>query len=220
MTVSVHSDLDRCLAWVVLCDYDGWLGEPSPSGLQRVLNGAQARAALTDPSFPCWRIFGPLDQQEFYGPIVARTGRPSLSIKWATAMELLHFSLDEAMADLQALMRGWYEVHELTTVQMVGDPFSINGDGEPDLKGFWRAFAARPGMFLGSGSGVALQQFLTGMDRGGDYLGLPVLPKVRDIVNRIEERSEAAYGSRFGAYRVYGQGAQELLGWAGIVAHS
>jgi len=133
-------------------------------------------------------------------------------------LELLHLSMAKAMADLKALMLSWFETRGIETAETVGNALFIDSNDQPKAESFWYAFSLRPGMFLGSLSGVALQQFLIGMDRGGDWLGLPVVPKVRDIVKGIEDRSEKAYGSRFGAYRAYeqGAGAQELLAWVGL----
>ncbi len=45
-------------------------------------------------------MWGPLDDPEFWQPIVARTGHPTLSIKWATALKLLYFSSEDAHAEL------------------------------------------------------------------------------------------------------------------------
>jgi len=71
-------------------------------------------------------------------------------------------------------------------------------------------------MFLQESSGWALHAYMTGLDRGGDWIGAPELPGVRELVQTIEEESVEAYGSTFGAYRVYCHEPEALLAWAGI----
>ena len=188
--------LDACLAYAVLNNPDDWLGTPSPTALQVFLLGAKQRAAVTDPSLPMWRIFGPLDEPEFDKPLLKRTGHPTLSIRWPTALELLHFSMSDAMAEL---------LH-LVGARFFDDSLTLPGPNpyDWDKADFWRHFARRPAMFIGSGSGERLGWYLAGLQKGGDWLGLPLDPE--------------ADGSEFGAYRVYDSpgGATTLLGWAGI----
>ena len=213
------TDLESCLAWVILQDAEDWLGAPSPRALETVLLGASARAQLVQPDLHRWKIFGPLNDREFYRPIVARTGHPTLSIRWASALEFLYFSMAEAMAELRRLIRGWVEAHGLREEKRVGSPFREHRISGPDTDEYWRRMAKRPGMFLGDSTGEALHHYLIGMTRGGDWLGLAEVPRARQIVDNIEGRSQAAYGSPFAGYRVYGEeGVQELLSWAGIEA--
>lgn len=206
--------LRDCLAYAVLEDHESWLGAPSPSCLSTLLAGAAARAALVGRAMPTWRVYGPLETRAFYLPLVARTGHPTLSIKWATAMELHHFSLAEAMRELAALIRTWVERHGLDEEDELVSGFA---DRRAGLDGHLSALARRPGMFLGQTSGWMLRCYLTGMDRGGDWLGLPALSRLRAVVDGIERRSEESYGSKFAAYRVYEQEPAELLAWVGIV---
>jgi hypothetical protein len=203
--------LRGCLAYAVLGDYETWLGTPSPSCLSVFLNGAEARACLLEQALPAWRVYGPLEIPEFYLPLVARTGHPTLSIKWATAVELSHFSLVEAMCEIRTAVEAWVRVHGLVTDEIVhgfADPAGLNG--------LLKKLATRPALYLGLHSRWALRCFLAGMDRGGDWLGLPPLPGLRAVVDGLEERSEESYGSRFAAYRVYETSPSELLGWVGV----
>ena len=116
---------------------------PSPRALQTLLSGSLQRATLVEPSLPSWRIFGPLDAPAFWKPIVARTGHPTLTIKWAGALELLHFSNDEALDELCRLMVEFDE-EAVDTGQTVGSPRTYGVDQ------FWSDLRRRPGMFIGS----------------------------------------------------------------------
>lgn len=204
--------LRDCLAYAVLCEYETWLGAPSPSCLSVFLNGAATRAGLLGQPVPTWRVYGPLEIPDFYMPLIARTGHPTLSIKWATAMELCHFSLAEGMSELRMAMETWVQLHGLVTDELE------HGFVDPaGLEGLLKKIARRPGMYLGRQSSWMLRCFLAGMDRGGDWLGLPPLPRLRAAVDGLEERSEKSYGSKFAAYRAYEESPTELLGWIGVV---
>ena len=215
MDQKLEPSLQDCLAYEVVENYETWLGVPSPSCLVDFLFGAAVRAGLTAQLVPNWRVYGPLENPEFYLPLVARTGRPTLSIKWAKALELYHFSLDESMRELRNLMREWVQLHGLVTEDSLE-----TGVGESEhragLHDLLRKLARRPGMYLGANSGWALRCFLAGIDRGGDWLGLPTLPGLRAVVDGIEQASEETYGSRFAAYRVYEGSPSHLLAWVGI----
>jgi hypothetical protein len=87
--ISPLLSLDNCLAYVVLGDHANWLGTSSPTALKIFLDGAALRAELVSATISAWRIHGPLELPEFYLPIVARTGHPTLSITWPTALEFL-----------------------------------------------------------------------------------------------------------------------------------
>lgn len=202
--------LDACLAYAVLNNPDDWLGTPSPTALQIFLLGAKQRAAFTDPSLPMWRIFGPLDEPEFDKPLLKRTGRPTLNIRWPTALELLHFSMSDAMAELLHLVGARFSDDSLTLPGP--NPYDWN------KADFWRHFARRPAIFIGSGTGRHLGWFLAGLQKGGDWLGLPPDPEADAIIEAIHQHSKKSYGSEFGAFRVYDHsgGAKTLLGWAGI----
>jgi len=60
-------------------------------------------------------------------------------------------------------------------------------------------------------SGWRLYCFLHGMKRGGDWLALPDLPRLSEIVDDLSRQSRESYGSDFAAYRVYD--APGLLEW-------
>jgi hypothetical protein len=169
------------------------------------------RAALTGSNVAQWCIHGPLEIPEFYLPLVARTGHPALTIRWATALQFLHFDLEDASLELLRLIRDWHASPRseppALAEQAPDPPF-------PDLRMMLGTLARRPGMFLGSNEGWSLRCYLHGMAAGGDWLGLPELFDLRYIVDLIEGRSFESYGSRFAAYRVYS--ATPLLAWAGI----
>jgi hypothetical protein len=206
-------DLRNCLAYTVVCDPAAWLGDPSPSALQLFLAGTALRVSLTGADVSEWRVFGPLDQSAFYLPLVARTGHPTLSIRWSTALELHHFALPDAMAELKTLLE---QADPSAFPDLVLPLRRRWPDRSPEtLIGLLRRLAGRPAMFLGRASGWGLRSYLAGMDRGGEWLQLPLLPGLRDVVDAIENQSLASYGSPFAGYRVYDDPAQ-LLAWAGI----
>jgi hypothetical protein len=81
---------------------------------------------------------------------------------------------------------------------------------------FWADFVKRPAMYRGDETGWTLYCFLAGMYRGGDWLELPEMPRLRAVVDRIGSRSAGAYGSGFAAYRLYE--AKSLLEWCGFAS--
>ena len=213
MTMPSTDWLKECLAYEVVCDAPHWLGEPSPVNLQSFLFGAEERAVLSGSGIERWKIFGPLCEPSFDAPILQETGHPTLTIRWARALELIHFSMFSALADLRQRIEQWYCEHEPDTTSYSGviRPISVEN--------LFEEMTARPGMFLGTNSGVSLQQYLLGATVGGDWLGLPQVQRFTEVRDKIEQRSVEAYGSHFAAYRVYrdNQGAAELLiKWAGI----
>lgn len=201
--------LDACLAYAVLNNPDDWLSTPSPMALDIFLAGARHRADVTDPSLPMWRIFGPLNEPEFDKPLLKRTGHPRLNIRWPTALELLHFSMSDAMAELLHLVRKRFSDPSLKL------PGPYSRCEHPDV---WRDFARRPAMFIGNGSAKRLGWYLAGLQKGGDWLGLPPDPEADAIIEAIHQRSKQSYGSEFAAFRVYDSpgGATTLLSWAGV----
>lgn len=207
--------LSDCLAHAVVEDCQGWLGVSSTLAVQTCLSGVRDRAFLLDPSLPCWKIWGPLDDPAFWRPLVARTGHPTLSIKWATALEMLYFSSEDALAELLRLMRDYPLAQSLLGIRTVREACTLDDENDFGIGRFWAALRERPGAFLGSACGRALHHYLIGLDRGGDWLGLPTLPGLRHVLDTIESQSEDCYGSKFAAYRIYEhEGAAELLGWA------
>jgi len=214
MTTDQRHGLDDCLAYVATRDDEDWLGLPSPNLLQALLDGTSLRADLTRHRCSTWRIYGPLNEERFYQPLVARTGHPTLSIRWATALELYHFSMPAAMRELEQLIRGWSPADHPGADAVFEPVESPNPDR--DLRDILRKLARRPGIFLNESSGWALHAYMTGLDRGGDWIGAPELLGVRELVQTIEERSVESYGSTFGAYRVYSHDPETLLAGAGI----
>jgi len=210
MELDSPNPLQECLAYAATTDYRGWLGTPSPRALQALLIGAEDRVAFTKAEIPSWKVTGPLNDRAFYFPLVARTGRPSLSIRWSTALEILYYSLDDAMRELQTLLEAWASSHPLPAIS------TIAARPAASLSTHLSHLAQRPGMYLGNTSAWLLHCYLVGLSRGGDWLRLPPLPEVGPIIAAIEQRSESAYGSRFAAYRVHERNPEELLSWAGI----
>jgi hypothetical protein len=184
------------------------LGSSSPVDLDAFLAGAQLRAGLTTPTLQSWRIFGPLRDPDFSRPLVARTGHPTLTIRWAHALQFFHFRSDDAMAELKGLVHNWFASGKVDATDIVGQVCP----GEPDPAGaFWTSFLKRPGMYLGDTNGWTLHCFLQGMARGGAWLGLPELPRLREILVELTSQSFDAYGSEFAAFRVYN--APDLIAW-------
>lgn len=200
-----------CLALEVARSYNGWLGTPSPSGLQALLSGAEERVRYSKARVPEWNVWGPLNDPNFFMPIVALTGHPTLSVRWAGAIELIHFSLQEAMADLRGRLEAW-----TAATAPKSDEVICSSNSMPSLREHLAHLARRPAMYLGQNSAWLLHCYLTGLDRGGDWLRLPPFPELREVIDRIEGKSYHAYGSPFGAYRIYEQEPAELLLWAGI----
>jgi hypothetical protein len=207
-------EIDNCLAYTVLHHPDEWLGSPSTSYLQALLIGAELRAAVLQTELAGWRVYGVLDEPEFYGQFVAATGRPMLTIKWATALAMTHFSLAEGFAKLRDEAMAWHRLHGVTDDRSIHPWESQAGTPNQIADLFWSRLAERPGVFLGDTRGWSLFCFLNGMDRGGDWLGLPEMPRLREVLDRISSSSKRAYGSTFAAYRVYD--APALLEWAGL----
>jgi len=217
MTLDVpnHPELRSCLAHAILADPERWLGEASPSALQAFLSGAQLRAELSATPVATWRIFGPLNDAEFYSPLVARTGNPDLTIRWASALELVHFSMADAMTELRSQIANWFDERGFDPLPSVGGPSRTVPPNET-LRSVLARLARRPGMFLGEASSWRLQCYLAGVDRGGDWLLLPPVEGLREIIDGIAAHSRDSYGSNFGAYRIYSQAPADLLAWVGI----
>jgi hypothetical protein len=203
--------LNRCLAYEVLRTPDEWLLIPSPHALEALVQGAQDRARFTGTNVSRWRITGPLDEPSFYLPIVAQTGHPTLSIRWAGALELIHFSMRDALADLRSRLETWASGFDPTSSSSA----SIPSDGR-SLQELLSGLAARPAMYLGRQSASLLYCYLNGLVRGGDWLALPPLPEATQIFRELQEQSIAHYGSHFGAFRVYEGMPSTLLEWVGI----
>jgi len=112
------------------------------------------------------------------------------------------------MAELKTLVTQWFDAGRFDVDERVG-VFDAS-DTDP-CETFWTSFVRRPAMYLGGVSGWRLYCFLHGMRRGGDWLGLPPLPRLSEIVDELATQSREAYGSDFAAYRVYD--APGLLEW-------
>lgn len=209
-----EAEIRQCLAYEVLREPDEWLGSPSTLNLQAFLFGAESRASCVRPSLPRWRVFGVLEEPEFYGSLVAATGRPSLTLKWAAALEMTHFSAAAAYAKLYQDALVWHREHGVNRTESVHQWRREIDSASERARIFWEGFAKRPAMYIGSLTGWRLFCFLSGMDRGGDWLTLPEMPMLRGIIDAISERSRKSYGTSFAAYRVYS--AEDLLEWAGL----
>ena len=205
--------LDRCLAYAVLSSYRTWIGPPSVHDVDIFLRGASFRAQLVSAEIPEWRIFGPFLDREFAYPLTVRTGYPSRSINWASALERLHFDPEAAIREAVELLEAWHRsiAGSIPPAGILGaDPRPY-----PDLASLLAALSLRPVMFLWEpADGWAFRSFLHGMADGGDWLGLPSLASVREVITRIEEKSRELVGSPFGAYRVYD--LDVLLTFAGV----
>ncbi len=214
--MKLNAEIESCLAYQVLRDPDEWIGAPSASYLQAFLLGAEIRASCVKPSLPRWRVFGVLEDTKFYKPFVAATGHPTLSIKWAIALEMTHFSISAGYTKLRDDALAWHNEHGVAVRETVHKWYSEKTSISERAQIFWTHFAQRPAVFMGDTSGWGLYCFLSGMGRGGDWLALPEMPRLGDIINRIAGQSEDAYGSPFAAFRVYR--AEKLLEWAGLTA--
>jgi hypothetical protein len=127
------------------------------------------------------------------------------------ALELIHFSMADAVAELRELVEQAFAAGDISGD--VARSFPLNEPTE-----FWRQLASRPAMYLGSESGWHLGWYLAGLTKGGDWLDVPPFPRAEEIADAIHRSSREAYGSDFAGFRVYSgrAGAQRLLGWAGI----
>jgi hypothetical protein len=85
-------NLQGCLAYVVLDDYQPWLGVPSPTCLSSFLCGVATRAHIVGQAVPNWRVYGPLAEDEFNLALAARIGHSALTRYWPTAMEITLFT--------------------------------------------------------------------------------------------------------------------------------
>lgn len=68
----------ECLAYEVLANIEDWIGVRSVRYLQSFLLGAWHRCLRVGGSLPVWRVFGALNDPDFYEPLVAATGHPTL----------------------------------------------------------------------------------------------------------------------------------------------
>lgn len=202
--------IKSCLAYEILRDPAEWLGSPSTSFLESFLSGVFSRAEITTPGFPIWRIHGVLGDQAFSQKFVNATGRPNLSIGWATAIEFSHFSLYEGFGKLRDEALEWHLLNGVDTDSKT----KVNSSTELDANQFWYRFAKRPPMYMGGSTGWNLFCFLNGMEKGGNWLGLNEMPELSNIFNAIKNRSQKSYGSSFGAFRT--TRAEDLLQWAGL----
>jgi len=211
--------LDRCLAYAVLSDYRTWIGPPSVHDVDTFLRGASARAELVSTEIATWRIFGPFFDQDFAYPLTVRTGNPTRSINWASALDLLHFDPEDAIREALELLERWQSSIAGRVLPL--ELLRPGGEMYTDLASLLSALALRPVMFLGPpASGWTLRSFLHGMAEGGDWLGLPPLTSLSEVIDRIEQNSCESYGSRFGAYRAYDRDLNALLSFAGVGAEA
>lgn len=214
MSTDREVEMDACLAYEVLRHPDEWLGYPSTKLLRGFLQGADIRASYVQPQFPQWRISGVLNDPAFYQQFVDATGHSALSIIWDTAIAMTHFSLAAGFSKLKEKALAW---HRLNGVVISKDETQSPNDRiDDDVDRFWSGFAHRPAMYMGDATGWMLYCFLQGMNRGGDWLGLPKMPRLCEVFGGITRRSEESYGSPFAAFRIYD--AKQLLEWVGLCA--
>lgn len=205
-----QEEIDSCLAYTVLEDPEPWIGYPSTECLDAFLCGVRTRRDYVEPDGPEWRISGVLDEPAFYKQFVDATGRPTLTIRWATALAMTHHSYADGFSKLRTEALAWHRKYGLNEDHL--KPIDLSGYariGEPGP--FWKSFASRPAMYIGNGAGWTLYCFLNGMKKGGDWLELATMPRLDEVFGGIQERSENAYGSPFAAFRVYE--ARSLLEW-------
>lgn len=212
MTIDRQGEIERCLAYTVLQCPDPWIGGPSTAYLEAFLLGALIRRNSEDSTLPSWRISGVLEDPAFYKQFVVATGNPTLSIKWAMALAMTHLSFAEGFAKLRDESIAYHLANGVKDDRFSQTelPATRNPMGS---KVFWNQLATRPGMFLAN-SGWGLYCLLNGMQKGGDWLGLPPMPQLCDIFGGITSKSERSYGSPFAAFRVYD--ARGLLEWVGL----
>jgi len=201
-----EKEIDSCLAYRVLRNPEEWIGDPSPWFLESFLAGTSLRASYVNSDLPGWQIHGVLEDPDFYQPFVDATGHPTLTIRWASALDLTDFSRTTAFAKLRESALAWHRKHGVRPPREVGAWSPI-----PNPDEFWEGVLMRPATYMGKSDGWSLFCFLTGMGRGGDWLGLLEMPRLREIFGKIKMRSEASYGSPFGAFRMYD--ARDLLEW-------
>lgn len=200
------------------CDAPRWLGSPSPQNLAIFLSGAADRAIYSGSRIEQWRIYGPLCEPSFDEPILKETGHPTLAIRWAFALEIIHFSMSDALTDLKQRIELWAQENEPDQTK-----YKTAQNQRIQMENLFEEMATRPGMFLRTNSGVGLQQYLLGATAGGDWLGLPEVARFNQVKEKIERVSLDAYGSHFAGYRIYnhdGGAAHLLTKWAGVEAVS
>lgn len=204
-----EAQIAKCLAYEVLLNPDEWIGGPSTELLHAFLVGAELRFEFTKGDISNWQIAGVLNDPTFYQQFIDATGHPTLTIRWAKALALTHFSLAAGFETLKRSALEWHRAHgPLPDVR----PEHRQIPFTPST--LWSSIARRPPMYMGDASGWTLYCFLNGMANGGDWLQLPAMPGLQEVFSGIQERSRQAYGSPFAAFRMYN--AQDLLGWVGL----
>ncbi|HWA77496.1 MAG TPA: hypothetical protein VG937_34405 [Polyangiaceae bacterium] len=123
-------------------------------------------------------------------------------------MEMIHFQVGDAMAELKTLVTHWFDAGRFDIERRVG---AFDASAADPCDAFLTSFLQRPAMYLGGVSGWRLYCFLLGITRGGDWLALPPLRRLSEIVDHLARQSREVYGSEFAAYRVYD--APGLLEW-------
>ena len=152
MSVNREAEIDSCLAYTVLRSPDSWIGGQSTVHLQAFLCGALTRRDYVASPLPDWRISGILDDPKFYLAFVEATGRPTLSIRWATALAMTHHSYAEGFAKLKDEALEWHRKNGITEDQLgiLKSPGRLAGE---DPQAFWNSLAEKPAMHFGSNSG-------------------------------------------------------------------
>lgn len=197
MRSKLEAQIKACLAYEVLQHPERWIGSPSTVSLRTFLLGAEMRASLR-PKFSRARIWGALKSAGFGEPFVAGTGHSSLTITCFEALQLTHFSQAEGfeLLRVKALERHRSRGVEEENIR----PYAASGL-RFDAGDFWDHVAARVPMYTGSWDSWALYCFMNGLDRGGDWLGLPPAPKLVAPFRALQRISKRGYGSTFGIFR-------------------
>lgn len=194
----------KCLAYEVLENIEDWVGVPSVRYLQSVLLGAYHRSVRVGAAIPVSQVFGALVTPEFYGPLVAATGHPTLSITWYSALEFTHFNGREACEHLRSHIATWHESNTLDASVLLESTWVFENDQD-----FWETVHQRPQLYLSDCDGWSLYCFLVGARRGGDWLGIERTSTFDLVYDQIARRSESSYGSEFASFRIHN--ARKLL---------
>lgn len=205
--------LDRCLFHELLCHHDRWLIEPSLNDIRTFLSGASRVMSASSRELLLWPIYGSLFTQrhftELMDQVMASQRIEDVARRRdhdARYCDTLRAMLEEDFA------RGLPEA--LTHPVRIGmhamlfpPPEYQDGPDPMTEERAWKAFARRPGMWLGyPASGAAFYAFLNGAHRGAAWLGGPNIPRIERMFTAINQRSMALYGEERTIYQTHGHG--------------
>jgi hypothetical protein len=182
----------RPLALEVCENWSRWIGEPDPDLAFTFLLGAEMRSGWYDPPGPKRDVWGASCSKAFHEPFLNATGHPRLTIQAWQAAYLVHFDKQVALQSLATA---------LAAIPFDELPLQLcYGPSEP-LEELFEKMKRRPGLYFGSDRGSVFYAFLCGFVRGGDWLGLPPVPKFVEWLDALERMSTVRYGSPFAAFR-------------------